>query len=248
MKSLKLLEYPDIEDLKNAVYEYMGYECMIHKAGKLGLDKNIYYEQEIREPLERELVILFNKTILRESLPEITEERLSAFYNEHKESRYYKKGRAVLNVVRADTREKAEALAKKLQAFDSFRQSGFPVLIQSFRMDKDGEILPARQPDIVELGRYAFEMQSGERKGPVAFNHPEDGRQFALLECKERIQGGQLTFEQARHGSLEKDLVAYLKQKNEQKLLKDLRKKYTIRQYPEYLEQRLQESITKTSS
>jgi len=140
-----------------------------------------------------------------------------------------------------DSNKKAiEDLHAKLQQNVPYEKLANELLVKTFVRDsrKGGIINSYLSPEKPFLGEAAFKLKVSETAGPIAYNDPEKGLQYALIKCIVRTEEKQLEYK-----DVEKTIVKKFVEVNREKITRSnaeqLKQKYKVIIYEDVLTQNL---------
>lgn len=228
----------DIDSIKEFLLEAVRTERLAERARAMGLDEKVWGPDTQSPVLATEFVRYYNQKRIESRIPEPTEAELRDFYEAYDDSLFYQLARVNTRIIVRSDKDEIEALWADIQQGVPFEEASSRRLRRSYVQTREGEIVTPFDRDPPYLGEIVFGLQQGEVAGPVAFDLPEEGRRYALILAKDRLEERQLTFEEAR-GRVAEAFVDHLRQQIEDEVARELRAKYEVTIYDDVLERYL---------
>jgi parvulin-like peptidyl-prolyl isomerase len=222
------------KDVKDFILEAVRTDLIAQKAELLGIEKNIFNSKTINPVLKNQIAVLYNKAEIESKIPEPTSEILHNFYNENKDSLYYQLEKInVYAMIYADMKE-AEKTMLRIKNGTPFEKITGSWFVKTFIRNRKGNILSYLSTEKPFLGAAAFKLTLNETAGPVEYNDPEKGEQYAIIKCINIRPEKQLMFDDVKK-TIADDFKNYQIEKIMKIVRERLWKKYDVKVYSEVL-------------
>ena len=204
----------DKDDIKNFLLEAVRTDKIVKKAEDLGLEKTIFNPQTNNPVLKNQIVYLYNLAVVDSQIPEPTGEILHKFYNEQKDSLFYQLKKINIYAMIFPGEKKAEEVMQRIESGTPFEKISGDWFVKTFIRDREGNIKSYFSREEPFLGKAAFKLKLNETAGPVAYNDPEKGKQYAIIKCVNIRPEKQLFFADVKNSIVE-DFRNYQREINE---------------------------------
>lgn len=228
----------EIDDIKAFILEALRTDAIAERARALGLEEKLLQPNTPSTVLKDRIVRLYNRRFVEERIPEASDEALRSFYREHKDSLFLQQETVnVYAIIRSDSLE-ADSLWKLVEQGVPFEKLAHSWQVKSYVRDENGEIRSYLKQEEPYLGEAAFDLEEGEVRGPVAFNHPEEGRQYAILKLAAARPRRTLAFDEVQNRIAEV-FTEFHRSRISIAVEKELREKYPVTIYHDVLSRKL---------
>jgi hypothetical protein len=222
------------ENLKSFILEAVRTNIIVNKAIKLNLEKEIVNPGTTNPIIKKEIVRLYDQQVIDSRIPPATRSALQHFYNENKDSLYYQLAKVNIYAIIDSNKNTLDELKLKLSQNVQFEKLASVLSVKTFIKDRKGIIKSHFSMEPPFLGRVAFELALNEIAGPVEYNDPEKGRQYALIKCINRQEEKQLTYHDAEK-TIADDFVNHYRKIFSLATEEQLKKKYNVIIYQDVL-------------
>lgn len=231
---------PTIEELKAYLTEAVRTEHIVQEALALDLEKDILSLNTKSDVLRDNFIQLYDQEIMRLHMPEVTDNALHLFYDENKDSLFFQFAKINIHAAITSDETSAKELMKKLDQGVQFQNLTARIFVKTFIQDHDGKVLAFRSKEKPFLGEAAFTLDLNEVTGPVEYDDPEKGKQFAIIKCVGNRPAKQLQYSEVKK-AVHEEYVKYqsLKILNEKE--EALLEKHDAEIYKVVLEQQMAE-------
>jgi parvulin-like peptidyl-prolyl isomerase len=223
------------DDIKRFILEAVRTSLIVNKARGLNLEKDILNPRTTDPAIKDEIVKMFNRQIIDAQIPKATEDALRQFYQENKDSLFYQLAKVNIYAIIATDEKNINELKRKLDQNVPFEKLTGEVLVKTFIRDRDSVIKSYFSVEQPFLGKAAFQLKLFETAGPIEYNDPEKGKQYALIKCMARREEKQLSYDAARK-TISDDFANYHRERIGQSVREGLKRKYTVTIYNDVLQ------------
>ena len=183
------------DDLKRFILEAVRTNFIVEKANALNLGKDILNPRTTNPVIENEIVRMYNRQIIEAQIPQATEEALRQFYQANRDSLFYQFAKVNIYAVIAPDQKTIDELKLKLDQNVPFEKLTGRILVKTFIRDRDGAIKSYLSLEKPFLGKAAFQLKLNEIAGPIEYNDPEHGEEYALIQCIAKREEKQLLYQ-----------------------------------------------------
>ncbi|MBN2423453.1 MAG: peptidyl-prolyl cis-trans isomerase [Calditrichaceae bacterium] len=225
-------------DLKDFIIEALRTDKMVKKAKELNLGKKIFNSKTNNQILQFQIAYLYDKAMIELKTPAITNEVLHKFYEEQKDSIYYHLHKVNAYVMEFAKKKEAEDAMQKIRDGIPFEKITGRYKVKTYIIDRDGKIKLFRSKEIPVLGEEAIKLKLNESTGPIEYDDPIKGKQYAIIKSADIRPEKQLLYEDVK-SSIDQDLIEYYREKVIKENKEALWKKYKIEINEDVLKRRL---------
>ena len=226
------------DDIKRFILEAVRTNIIVNKANGLNLEKDIVTPRTTNPVINNEIVRLYNRQIIEAQIPKATEEALRQFYQANKDSLFYQFAKVNIYAVLAPDEKTILELKRKLDQNVLFEKLTGEVFVKTFILNRDSVVESYLSIEKPFLGKAAFKLKLYETAGPIEYDDPEKGRQYALIKCMAKREEKQLLYQ-----DIEKTVADAYLNFNREKITRvteeQLREKYPVITYKDNLKQNL---------
>ena len=226
------------KDFKHYIIEAIRTDIIVKKAKALDLEKEIFNSSTANPVLQYQIVRLYNKAVVESQIPETSFQNLHKFYEEQKDSLYYQFEKKIFYVMIFPQKEKAIEVKGKIKDGIPFEKITGRWLVKSYIRDRDGNIKSYMSDEKPLLGETAFKLNLDEIVGPIQYNDPEKGEQYAIIKCVNIRPEKQLLFDDVKN-TIGDDFKKFHRKILLKKIRADLWKKYKIEIYEDVLSKKI---------
>lgn len=223
---------------KKMVKEYLVEALREMKVGELakeaGLLEQIFNPVTRNWAIRNEILIAYNNHIIESQIPEPTQERLRAFYEQYKDSLFYQLRTVTARIISAESESRIEELKSQYEAGTPFTELAHRIQVRVFYRDRDGTVNVRNNRPQPGLQDIAIKLEEGDVVGPVEFHHPDYGTVPSLVWASRVLPEKQLSFEEASN-RIEMVFREYQRAKINETTISDIRENYDYRFYEEHL-------------
>ncbi len=217
-----------VEDLKTFILEAIRTDEIVKKAEALGLRKNIFHYGTKNSVLKNQIAYLYNVKVIDSQIPEPTTEMLQEFYDQQKDSLYYQLNKINIYAMIYSDEQKANDVMHVITNGTPFEKISGRWFVKTFLRNRNGGIESYLSQEPPYLANAAFNLDLNETAGPVKYEDPEKGEQFAVIKCVNIQPEKQLLYDDVKE-SIAEDYFKYHKEKRMRKVNKQLWKKYNVK-------------------
>ena len=226
------------DDIKRFILEAVQTNIIINKANALNLEKDIVNPGTTNPVIKNEIVGLYNRQIIESQIPKATEEALRQFYQANKDSLFYQLAKVNIYAVIAPDGKTINDLKHKLDQNVPFEKLTGEVFVKTFIRDRDSVIESYLSVEKPFLGKAAFHLKLYETAGPIEYDDPEKGRQYALIKCMAKREEKQLLYQDVEK-IIADEFLNFNREKITRATEEQLREKYPVIIYKDNLKQNL---------
>ncbi len=227
------------EEYKAFLTEAMQRDLITGKAREMGLDQDLMKPDQASTELLDSALRLYDQTAIRDNIPEATPARLRSFYEAHKDSIFARPAKARILVKQYDTADDARRAWERFEAGTAFEDLASGYAVRSFVADSNGNITSFMSRETPYLGEIAFNMEEGEVRGPVEYEHAENGRQHVIVKSDRREDAYTPAFSELSDSRLERLFQTYHERRLARRLRNELWEKYPVSVHEDHLNQQL---------
>ena len=229
-----------IENMKSFLTGAMKNRNIVNNAISLGYDKDVLTSENVRKPLEEELIKQYEKKIIGAQVPSITKTNLKNFHAEHLDSLYYQLASSTINALIVSDEDKAQKLWARIENGESFAGLGGIKRLQSYERDRNGDIHPVIGKGYEIIGKQALQLKRKEIVGPIEFTDSKNDTLYAIIQCTSIIPEKQLSYAEVKN-RIVNDFKAYHFEMIEKKLMEQLSSKYDVKIYKNVLNRKIKD-------
>lgn len=226
------------EDIKKFIIEAVQTDKIVQKAKELRLERDILDADQINPVLNNKIVSLYDHEVIEPQIPEPTPELLHKFYESQKDSLYYHLEKINVHVMIYPDMNKADEVMQMIKKGTPLEKISGRWLVKTFVRDRNGNIKLYRSEDKHYLGEAAFKLKLNETSGPIEFDDPEKGKQYAIIRCVNIRPERQLLFDDVRN-SIAGDFEKFQREKTSGDVRDQLWSKYDVEIYEDVLMEKL---------
>jgi PPIC-type PPIASE domain len=226
------------DDIKRFILEAVRTNIIINKANALNLEKDIVNPGTTNPVIKNEIVRLYSRHIIEAQIPKATEEALRQFYQANKDSLFYQLAKVNIYAILAPDEKTINELKRKLDQNVPFEKLTGEVFVKTFIMDRDSVIESYLSVDPPFLGKAAFQLKLYDTAGPIEYDDPEQGRQYALIKCMAKREEKQLLYQDVEK-TIANEFINFNREKITRAAEEQLREKYPVIIYKDNLKQNL---------
>ena len=226
------------KDFKNFIIEAIRTDIFVKKAQALDLEKEVFNSRRASPILKGQIVKLYDQAVVESQIPEASIQNLSKFYEEQKDSLYYQLEKKNFYVMIFPHKEKAIEATSKINDGIPFEKITGRYLVKTYFRDRDGIIKSYKSKEKPLLGETAFKMNLDEIIGPIQYNDPEKGEQYAILKCVNTRPEKQLYFDDVKN-TISDDFKNFQRNKLMTEIKAELWEKYDIEINEDVLSQKI---------
>jgi len=226
------------KDFKNFIIEAIRTDIIVKKAKALDLEKEIFNSGTANPVLKSQIVRLYDQAVVESQIPETSAQNLKKFYEEQKDSLYYQLEKKNFYIMIFPHKEKALEVTSKIKEGIPFEKITGRWLVKTYIRDRDGKIKSYKSKEKPLLGETAFKLNLDEITGPIQYNDPEKGEQYAIIKCADIRPEKQLLFDDVKN-TIGDDFKNFQRNKLRTELRANLWKKYDIEIYKDVLTKKL---------
>ena len=224
-----------VADLKTYILEALRTDKLVKKANTLGLEKGVFNANTTDPDLKDRIVRLYNEREIDSKVPPLTEERIREFYDANKDSLYYQLAKVGIYAIISSDKGKIDSLWQIHMLGTPAEKLSRNWFVKTFIRDRnDDTIRSYLSTEKPFLGKAAFTLALNQAAGPIEYNDPDQGTQYAIIRCVERRPEKQLTLDEARK-TIGNDFKEYEKKNIESATVKRLKTKYGFKIYDDVL-------------
>ena len=226
------------DDIKNFILEAVRTNIIVNKANELNLEKDIFNPSTPNPVIRNELIRLYNKQIIEAQIPKATEEALKKFYQVNKDSLFYQLAKVNIYAVIDSNKNIINEMKRKLDQNTPFQKLAPEILVKTFIRERNGTFDSFLEDEPPFLADTAFKLNLFETAGPIEYNDPVKGTQYALIKCMAKREAKQLTYNDVKI-TIADEYVSYLRREITSRVEEQLKKKYIVEIYKDVLKQQL---------
>jgi hypothetical protein len=195
MSSGSLLE---TDDLKSHLVDAIRTEELANRARALGLEERLLTPESNNPAVRSRVVWLYDRYAIERRLPSGDEAELRAFYESNSDSLFYQFETANTYVIESESETTAKAWRDSIDNGTAFEAVTGQYFVRSFYRFHDGEIRTLHDHERPYLGEIAFNSEIGDVQGPVAYDHSDGSRRYALVKKVNHREARQMTYDEVR--------------------------------------------------
>jgi hypothetical protein len=226
------------DQLKAFILEAVRSNYIVNRAIKLNLEKEIVHPRTMNSAIRDELINLYVHYVIESQVPPATQSALQQFYNENKDSLFYQLAKVNIYAIIDSNKNTMDELKLRLNQNVKFEKLRNELIVKTYIKDREGIIKSYYSPEPPFLGKAAFELKPDEIAGPIEYNNPVIGKQYALIKCIARQEEKQLTYNDVER-TIAETYKKYYKNEMTKRVEEQLKKKYPITIYKDVLKQNL---------
>lgn len=226
------------KDFKDFIIEAIRTDIIVKKAKALDLEKEIFNSQTPNPVLKSQIVRLYDKAVVESQIPEASVQNLKKFYEEQKDSLYYQLEKKNFYIMIFPHKEKALEVTGKIKDGIPFEKVTGRWLVKTYIRDRDGNIKSYKSKEKPLLGETAFKLHLDEIVGPIQYNDPEKGEQYAIIKCVNISPEKQLLYSDVQ-GKISEDFKKFHRSRIEKEEEKRLQAKYQVKIYSDVLKNKM---------
>jgi parvulin-like peptidyl-prolyl isomerase len=227
-----------VEDFKTFILEAIRTDKVVKKAQELGLEKNIFNSQTTNPVLKNQIAILYNQAVIGGQVPEASDEILHNFYEEQKDSLYYKLEKVNIYVMVYRDKEKADEVMQQINKGAPFEKITGRWFVKTYVKNRDGSFSSYMSIEKPFLAEAAFKLKLFEVVGPIEYYDPEKDKQFAVIKCVGLRPEKQLAYDDVKN-TIVADYRSIDSVKIFDRNIKELKNKYGVEIYEDVLVSKL---------
>lgn len=227
-----------VEDFKTFILEAIRTDKVVKKAQELGLEKNIFNSQTTNPVLKNQIAILYNQAVIGGQVPEASDEILHNFYEEQKDSLYYKLEKVNIYVMVYRDKEKADEVMQQINKGAPFEKITGRWFVKTYVKNRDGSFSSYMSIEKPFLAEAAFKLKLFEVVGPIEYYDPEKDKQFAVIKCVGLRPEKQLAYDDVKN-TIVADYRSIDSVKIFDRNIKELKNKYGVKIYEDVLVSKL---------
>ena len=181
----------------------------VFKKGVTSVQENIIYNNYVRDQINANL--------------SPTEEELTNYYEEHKDSDYSQKEMVQVQEVYVKSQTKADSIYNAIQNGADIGLMARKFTERSNARDRSGELSPFPPGRYGEMGKIAFTMAVGEISTPIKV-----GAGYSIIKLTKKIPSGPESYERVK-GRVKNDINRVLREKRGTEQYEKLAKKYHVK-------------------
>jgi hypothetical protein len=226
------------KDTKDFILEALRSDIIVKKAKELDLEKNIFNARMTNPILKAQITKLYDQAVIESQIPEPTSDVLHKFYESQKDSLYYHLKKINIYAMIFAEEKKANEIMQSIKNGTPFEKISGNWFVKTFVRDRDGQVKSYLSQDKPFLGEAAFKLQLNETSGPIEYDDPEKGKQYAIIKCVNIRPEKQLLFDEVKN-SITEDFKIDQRKKLKGENREQLWKKYSIEIYKDVLTKKL---------
>ena len=213
------------DDLKEFIVEAIRTEIVVNKAKELDLENKIFNAYTSNPALKNQIAYLYNLAVYDSLTPEPTEEILHKFYNQERDSLYYRLRKVNIFAMIFPDKNQAEEVLKKINEGTPFEKVTGRYFVKTFIRDRDGRIKSFLSKEEPFLGEAGFKLKLNETAGPIEYTDPQKGNQYAVIKCINISPEKQLLYDDVKN-TITEDYRNYYRKKIDKEVKEILWEKY----------------------
>jgi hypothetical protein len=225
-------------DLKNFIFEALRTNVIVKKADKMDLEKKIVNAHTNNPIIRNDIIRLYNEQVIENQIPPATQDALHRFYNENKDSLFYQFAKVNIYAIIDTAKNTLEELKRKLDRNVPFEKLKNSLFVKTFIKDREGNIKSYFSLEQPFLGEAAFTLMLNQVAGPIEYNDPNKGKQYALIKCIGWQEEKQLLYQDVEK-TIKDTFIKKYREKLAQATQDMLKKKYHVIIYTDVLNQNL---------
>ena len=226
------------DDIRRFILEAVRTNLIVHKANELNLEKDVFNPTTTNPVMRTEIVRMYNRQMVEARTPKPTEEALRQFYQINRDSLFYQLAKVNIYALIATDEKTISELKRKLDQNVPFEKVTGEVLVKTFIRDRDSVIKSYLSVEKPFLGKAAFQLKLYETAGPIEYNDPEKGKQYALIKCIATREEKQLLYQDVEK-TITDEFVKFHRDKISRALEEQLKAKYPTTIHKDILEKHL---------
>ena len=135
-------------------------------------------------------------------------------------------------------KEKAIEVTGRIKGGTALEKIAGTWLVKTYIRDRDGNIKTYKSKEKPLFGETAFKMNLNEIIGPIPYNDPEKGEQYAVIKCVNTRPEKQLSFDDVKN-TIGDDFQSFQRKKLMAEIKAELWKKYNTKIYEDVLSKKL---------
>ncbi|MEX2603014.1 MAG: peptidylprolyl isomerase [Gracilimonas sp.] len=226
------------DDLKGFIEEALRSELIVKKAREMGKHEGLLGLDTPSSAIKSQFEWLYTEQIVDSKIPEPTEQKLREFYESEKDSLLFQFAKVNIYVRMFDSMEAARQFREKITQGQTFEEAtNRTYKVKTYIINKEGEIVSFLSTEDPYLGVAAFELEEGKVSQPIEFNHPENGRQYAVFKSARKLEEKILDYSEVQN--IEKKFRDFYFNLNSKSMRKNLENKYPATIHTERLESKV---------
>jgi hypothetical protein len=225
-------------DIKRFILEAVRTNIIVNKANGLNLEKDILNPGTTNPVMKNEIVRMYNRQIIEAQIPQATGEALRQFYQANKDSLFYQLAKVNIYAVIAPDEKNINELKRKLDQNVPFEKLTGEVFVKTFILDRDSVVKSYLSVEKPFLGKAAFQLKLYETAGPIEYNDPEKGRQYAIIKCMAKREEKQLLYQDVEK-TIADEFIKFYREQITLATQEQLKVKYSIKIYKDIIKQNL---------
>ena len=226
------------DDVKKYILEAVRTNMIVNRANGLNLEKDIFNPSTTNPFIRNEIVRMYDRQIVEAQIPKATEEALRQFYQINRDSLFYQLAKVNIYAVISPDEKTIDELKRKLDQNVPIEKLTGEVFVKTFILDRDGIIKSYLSVEKPFLGKAAFQLKLYETAGPIEYNDPEKGRQYAIIKCVAKREEKQLQYRDVEK-TISDEFINFYREKITRATQEQLKVKYPIKTYDDIFKQNL---------
>ena len=226
------------DDVKKYILEAVRTNMIVHRANGLNLEKDIFNPRTTNPLIRNEIVRMYDRQIVEAQIPKATEEALRQFYQINRDSLFYQLAKVNIYAVISPDEKNIDELKRKLDQNVPIEKLTGEVFVKTFILDRDGIIKSYLSAEKPFLGKAAFQLKLHETAGPIEYNDPEKGRQYAIIKCVAKREEKQLQYRDVEK-TISDEFINFYREKITRATQEQLKVKYSIKIYDDIFKNNL---------
>jgi hypothetical protein len=225
-------------DIKKFILDAVRTDLIVKKAKDLNLERDLFCIGTTNFILRHVIVRAYNNQMIEKQIPEANDDALMKFYQANKDSLFYQLEKSNIYAIIAPDRKTLEDLKSKIDLNIPFEKLTDRILVRAFIRDRDGVVKSYLSKEKPLLGEAALKLKLSEIAGPIEYNEPGKGKQYALIKCIFRQEEKQLQYEEVKDIIKDK-FEEYYRNRISEVVDKELKSKYPVVIYKDVLKSKL---------
>ena len=226
------------DDIKKYILEAVRTNMIVHRANGLNLEKDIFNPRTTNPLIRNEIVRMYDRQIVEAQIPKATEEALRQFYQINRDSLFYQLAKVNIYAVISPDEKNIDELKRKLDQNVPFEKLTGEAFVKTFIVDRDSIIKSYLSAEKPFLGKAAFQLKLYETAGPIEYNDPEKGRQYAIIKCMAKREEKQLLYQDVEK-TIADEFLNFNRERITHATEEHLRAKYPVIIYKDIFKQNL---------
>lgn len=212
------------EFILDAVYD----NNVVMAAKQAGLEEKLISPYTPNPIIADRLLYVYNQAVIEASIPKATPEALHQFYEDHKDPIFYQQKVVYIYARIYSDSAKAVADINEIKNGTPFEKIKNAWLVKMFIRERDGSLKAYRTAGGDYLAKAAFELSLNESAGPVEYDDPAKGKQFAVIKCFQIQPEKQLTFDEVKGKRIDEEFKNYYRKQISDEIDAKLKEKYKV--------------------